>query len=181
MHKAIFSDVELSDDNETGAQFMALVEDLLENELVKQLGDFGQHVNTTRLQHSINVAYYTFLICRKLNWRVEEATRAALLHDLFHYNWEENKEEGWHPAVHPVKALENAQTICEITPLMADGIVKHMWPLTIKLPKYKESWAITMMDKYCATLEVMESVVMNIRYSKSLRYAIYLMAYLHFN
>lgn len=181
MHKAILSDVEISSEDPIGAEFYTLVEDLLNHEQVQLLDEFGQHMNTSRLQHSINVAYYTFLICRKFNWHTEEAVRAALLHDLFHYNWEENKEEGWHPAVHPVNALKNARMICEVTPIMADGIKKHMWPLTLSLPKYKESWIITLMDKYCATLEVMTSMTHSLRYSKTLRYAIYLLAYLHLN
>lgn len=30
-----------------------------------------------------------------------------------------------------------------------------MWPMTFKLPKYKESYVIVFVDKYCALLEVM--------------------------
>ena len=37
--------------------------------------------------------------------------------------------------------------------LEKDVIVKHMWPLTIKFPKYKESYIVTFVDKYCATVE----------------------------
>lgn len=181
MHKAIYSEIELSEENEIGQAFLLIVEDLLSNEKIQLLGEFGQHMNTTRLDHSINVAYYTFRICRKFNWHVEEATRAALLHDLFHYNWEEKKDAGWHPRIHPMIALENAKTVCEVSDRMADGIAKHMWPLTFSLPKYKESWVITMMDKYCATLEIMETVMKSVVYSKSLRYTIYLLAFLHFN
>ena len=33
-------------------------------------------------------------------------------------------------------------------------IVKHMWPLTMKLPRYAESYVIVMIDKYIATLEL---------------------------
>lgn len=32
-------------------------------------------------------------------------------------------------------------------------IIKHMWPLTVKLPKYAESYVIVMIDKYAAMLE----------------------------
>ena len=34
-----------------------------------------------------------------------------------------------------------------------DIIEKHMWPLTLRLPKYKESYVVLMVDKYCALFE----------------------------
>lgn len=33
-------------------------------------------------------------------------------------------------------------------------IVKHMWPLTVKLPKYAESYVIVAIDKYSAAVEI---------------------------
>jgi hypothetical protein len=35
-----------------------------------------------------------------------------------------------------------------------DAILKHMWPLYWGMPKYRESVAVTLADKYAATLEV---------------------------
>ena len=32
-------------------------------------------------------------------------------------------------------------------------IAKHMWPVTRQMPHYKESYAITFVDKYAAILE----------------------------
>ncbi len=34
-----------------------------------------------------------------------------------------------------------------------DIIKKHMWPMTAVPPKYKESFIVTCVDKYCATIE----------------------------
>lgn len=36
-----------------------------------------------------------------------------------------------------------------------DIIKKHMWPLTIVLPKYKEALVVMLVDKYCALMEMM--------------------------
>jgi len=36
-------------------------------------------------------------------------------------------------------------------------ILRHMWPLTVIPPKYKEGWIVTFSDKYCAFLEVLYS------------------------
>ena len=45
------------------------------------------------------------------------------------------------------------KTIVDLGGKVKDVIVKHMWPLTIKFPKYKESYIVTFVDKYCATVE----------------------------
>ena len=79
-----------------------------------------------------------------------------MLHDLFLYDWrDEPRKRGElpHGFTHPQKALENAREHFELDKLEEDIIVKHMWPLTIKMPKYPESYVIVMMDKYAALLE----------------------------
>lgn len=172
MEKAIYSRVDISDvSNPKIKEFNDMICDLLQIDEVQLLKTFSQHMNTTRFQHSVNVAYYTFLLCRKFHLNTEEATRAALLHDLFLYDWRENKEEGWHPSTHPKKALENSKRLVEVTPLMEDCIVKHMWPMTLKAPRYKEGWVITGMDKYCATLECIQQSSRKIKYSSAMMYA----------
>lgn len=144
-------------------KFFTIIEDLMNHEEVKKLEAYSQHLNTSRLQHSFNVAYYTFIICEKMNWKTEEATRAAFLHDMFFYDWREHTHQGWHPKLHPQLALENARLVCEVTPMMADAIKKHMWPMTIHFPKYKEGWVITLMDKFCATCEVVSASLMKVK------------------
>ena len=59
-----------------------------------------------------------------------------------------------HSLMHSLIALRNASQITDITELERDIIVKHMWPATRPLPKYMESYVITVIDKYCALLEV---------------------------
>ena len=49
--------------------------------------------------------------------------------------------------------VENSLKNFTLNDLEKDVIVKHMWPLTIKFPKYKESYIVTFVDKYCATVE----------------------------
>ena len=180
MEKAIYSRLDLNDiTNPKIREFNEILSDLLTMNEVQQLDEFSQHLNTTRLQHSLNVAYYTFLICRKFNWHSKEATRAALLHDLFHYDWREKTHEGWHPALHPRVALENARKIADVTPLMADCIVKHMWPMTLKAPRYKEGWVITGMDKYCATLECIHQSSSIVRKSAAVMYLASFISFIH--
>ena len=55
--------------------------------------------------------------------------------------------------MHSAQAAENAAQLTSISPLERDIIEKHMWPMTRPLPKYKETYVITVIDKYCAVLE----------------------------
>ena len=135
-------------------EFFDLVGELLNCEEVKKLDEFSQHFNTSRLQHSINVSYCSYLICKWLNLDFKSAARAGMLHDLFLYDWrEERQAEGAHAFAHPIVALRNAKKLIDINSIEADAIANHMWPITAKFPRYKESYVVTMADKICATYE----------------------------
>ena len=76
-----------------------------------------------------------------------------MLHDLFLYNWREKGDRtGLHAFTHPKTACVNACKLFELNEKEKDIIVKHMWPLTVIPPKYKEGFILTLVDKYC-TLE----------------------------
>lgn len=86
------------------------------------------------------------------------AARAGLLHDLFYYDRKEynntrSRGQISHSLLHAMMAAENASKIVEISDLERDIIEKHMWPVTHQIPKYKESYVICFVDKYCAVLE----------------------------
>ncbi len=137
------------------AEFYSYVEDLLNNESVKKLGNFAQHLSTSRLQHSINVAFCAFVICKKLGLDAVSAARAGILHDLYLYDWRVEKQpEGTHAFAHPKVALRNAKALTTLNPIEEDAILSHMWPLCRKVPAYKESVIVSLADKYCACVEV---------------------------
>lgn len=136
-------------------QFTNLVDDLINHPKVNQLSSYKQHLNTSRFQHSLNVAYYSFLFSKRLNVNTEDTVRAALLHDFFLYDWRtEQPVAGNHVTVHPQQALLNAQTVTHVTPLMEDVILSHMWPLGSQKPKSKEAWIVSVADKVCTIMEL---------------------------
>ncbi|MFR8085750.1 MAG: hydrolase, partial [Leuconostoc gelidum] len=55
--------------------------------------------------------------------------------------------------VHPRIALKNAQKITHINSKEADIILKHMFGATIALPKYRESWIVSIVDDFAAVNE----------------------------
>ena len=119
---------------------------------------FIQHGNITTLEHCINVSYKSYKIAKALKMDYRSAARAGLLHDMFLYDWHSQPKNGSffkeHGFTHPQIALENAMTHFDLNEIEKDIISKHMWPLTIsKIPKYKESFLITFVDKYVACAE----------------------------
>lgn len=136
-------------------EFYSIIGDLVREPMVRELQSFRQHYETTRYQHCLKVAYFSYLICKKYNLDYKSAARAGLLHDLFLYDWRVNDgtRKGLHGFRHPRIALNNALTICNLNTKEQDMILKHMWPLTVFFPKYKESYIISVVDKYCTLSE----------------------------
>ena len=137
--------------------FFEIIKDIISNETVKQMKNYRQHCNTSCYKHCMQVAYFTYIACKKLSLDYVSATRAAMLHDLFLYDWRKKYRNvdlsGLHAFIHPKIALKNASELFELNNLEKDIIEKHMWPVTLSFPKYKESYIVTIMDKYSACLE----------------------------
>ncbi len=135
--------------------FNEIVYDMMNDEDVLSMQQLPRHGKESNcLDHSLAVAYLSFLVCKKLKWDYKAAARAGLLHDFALGEWErENKSINrlWN---HPHQALKNAQERYDISEKEEDIIVKHMWPLTMSLPRYKESFVVSLADKYCATMEM---------------------------
>ncbi len=155
MNKAIGSRVNLKDTSDPDvAEFRSYINDLWDTENFRRLDKFEQHHRTSRLQHSLNVSYYSFRIAKKIGADPRMAARAGLLHDLYWYDWHHKKTPQLHAFLHPRLAVKNAARLSNISDREADAILKHMWPLYPGMPKYKESYAVTLADKYAAALEV---------------------------
>lgn len=151
--KAVYSGLFLH--HAKAAPFKELIHDLLRSPEVLNLDNYDQHLNTSRLQHSLNVAYYAYLIARNMDVNHKDLVRGALLHDLFLYNWRDiNASAQEHLEMHPRVALENAKKITDVSVVMEDVIVNHMWPLGNAKPKSKEAWIVQASDKLCTILEV---------------------------
>ncbi len=135
--------------------FNTLVEDIKENEHFNKLNEELHH-GITRLEHSMRVARWTYKICNffKMNNK-DQITRAALLHDF--YIDEDLREEkgskklGEHPSV----ALNNSLKYFKLDKIQKDIIKTHMFPCTFNIPKYKESWLVSGVDKAVSTYEML--------------------------
>lgn len=155
---------------DSNKEFEDILNGVITHSTVLKMKNYKQHYDTSCFDHCMNVAYYTYHFCKIFNMHYYQATRAAMLHDLFLYDWrkKQNGRKGLHGFTHPQTALDNASKEFSLTMIEKDIIFKHMWPLTFfRIPKYKESFVVCMIDKYCA---IEESIYAYLK-QKRLRYA----------
>lgn len=134
-------------------EFMELVGQLIEHPRFQKLESIVQHHHSTRFEHSINVAYTSYKLAKRFGWDARSTARGGLLHDFFYYDWRVTKFKKSHAWVHPRIALRNAKKLTDINKREEDIILKHMWGATVAFPRYKESYIVTMVDKYWAVKE----------------------------
>ena len=134
------------------------VADILEHSRFQHLKNYRHHIRTTRFQHSVNVSYYSYRVCKRFRWDAVSAARAGLLHDFYFYETHgsshssETKQTA-HLSSHPVLALSNAKKSFSLTEKESDCIVHHMWPFVRQKPHSKEGIVIAIVDKCVAVLE----------------------------
>jgi len=122
--------------------------------------NFIQHGSVNVFEHSYSVACVGVYIAKRFRIKVDypSLVRGALLHDYFLYDWHiPDKSHRLHGIYHAKKALYNASRDFELNKIERDIISKHMFPLNIKLPRYKESVIVCIADKICATYETLSS------------------------
>jgi len=120
------------------------------------------HHNSSIFEHAEIVSWISYSICKYLNLDYASAARGALLHDFFLYDWRNHDEpelakEKFHGFEHPKIALENSRKHFNLNKIEEDIIIKHMWPLTLLPPRYRESFIVTFVDKYTASREFVDS------------------------
>ena len=134
-------------------EFQLIINDILNNNNFSDL-QYELHHGISRYHHCLRVAKGTYLITKKLNMDYERATRAALLHDFFkdvdtvNYSAKETFK------IHPDIALENAKKYFDLDYKQENIIASHMFPVCKTLPKFKEAWITSFVDKGVALYEM---------------------------
>ncbi len=111
------------------------------------------HYNESVYDHVLRVSYDCYKIGKKLNLDYKALAIAGLLHDFYDKPWQDcfEKKKLWekHGFVHAEQARLNAKKHFPnlVNEKIEDMIKTHMFPLNIRLPRYKESWLLTFIDK----------------------------------
>lgn len=148
-------------------EFNSLVEDITSNKKFDKLNKELHH-GISRYEHSMRVACWTYKITNILKMKKsDETTRAALLHD-FYIDKDLSSEKSYQKlGEHPNIALENSLHYFELDDIQQDIIKSHMFPCTKDIPKYKESWLVSLVDKTVSTYEML-------RFKSSLYLGVYI-------
>ena len=125
--------------NESGREYKNRMNKLFSDDVIQSMKKYSHHGRTSLFGHSVHVSYYNYLVCKKLHL--------------------DEKGERLHGFEHPTKALKNAGKYFDITEKEGDMIAKHMFPLTVTPPKYKETFVIVLVDKFCSFNEVLDDFI----------------------
>lgn len=136
-------------------EFNDMVKDITENKKFNKLKEQPHH-GINRYEHSMRVAKWTYKICKvfKMNSTIE-TTRAALLHD-FYTDDDLTGSGAERLGTHPNTALQNSVKYYELNDIQKDIIKTHMFPCNLNVPKYKESWIVSGIDKAVSTYEMLK-------------------------
>lgn len=130
--------------------YLLIIKHIMENSEFRNLENIKHH-NTTRLDHSIKVSYYSYKVAKTLRLDYKDVARAGLLHDF--YTDEISKCSKVKDKIklfsikHPKDAVNNSTTYFNLSEKEINIIESHMFPVDYKIPKYTESWIVSIVDK----------------------------------
>jgi len=137
-------------------EYNSIIKVYIEDEMVKCLKNIPHH-DSNRLNHCIKVSRTSYNICKKLHFNYKSAAKAGLLHDLYYNRISEMNLFGdkfkLFANEHPEDAMYNADRIFGLNDLEKNIILSHMWPVSKHFPKYKESFVVSLVDKFYSIKE----------------------------
>ncbi len=162
-------------------EFLNIVSEIINNEHVQEMQNYRQHFSTTCYDHCLEASYYSYKVCKFLHLDYISSARAAMVHDMFLYDWRKpNPYGGLHAFTHGKISYENASKYFEFNKKEKDIITKHMWPVCIGIPRYIESYILTLVDKYCTMLEAIDDITHDFSAKKLLKHAYIFLAFILF-
>lgn len=133
--------------------YYKLVDDIINNNDFKKINNCIHH-GISRFDHSCRVSYYSYKITKLVRLNYKEVARAGLLHDFFLADNYTKKDKFKSMFTHSKKSLKNSEKIFDLSEIEKDIIYTHMFPLNIsRIPKYMESWIVSIVDKIVAIYE----------------------------
>ena len=144
-------------------EYLNIVKNILEHPEFQRRKEYPHHGEITVYDHCLAVSYTAYCIAKKMGLDYESAAIGGLLHDFYDSPWQECTEKKKlfekHGFVHAKEAAKNSWKYFPeyMNEKREDIILRHMFPLNVKPPKYMESWIVTMSDKY-VSLEVLKDI-----------------------
>jgi len=141
-------------------EFNEIIKDIINHQEFMKLKN-EKHHDRTKFDHSYRIAKATYRISKNTNLDVESAVRGAMLHDFFFKEQINNRLISY--VKHPKISLETAEKHFALNHKEKNIIESHMFPASIKMPKYKESLLVSIIDKTVSIEEMIKG------YSKEIK------------
>ena len=149
-------------------QYMSIVNNILDNDEFSKIKKIEHH-GISRYDHSLKVSYYSYKIAKVLHLDYEQTAVGGLLHDFFLSPENRTQKERLKSVfTHPKQAVAMARTQFELTKKEEDMIRSHMFPINLSVPKYAESWIVSLVDKCVATNEFAIKFRFRLKYAYNL-------------
>lgn len=144
----------------SGNEYYEIVKEILESAEFQKRKTYLHHENCTVYEHCLMVSFLSYLWAKKWKCDYKSAAIGGLLHDFYDKPWQTNapKSSGkkktkflkQHGFVHAGEAVANSYRYFPtlMNQKVENIIRRHMFPLNICPPRYKEAWIITCVDKY---------------------------------
>lgn len=150
----------------TNPEYLEIVKPIIEHPEIQRRKTFVHHESCSVYDHCLAVSILSYTWAKYLGWDYRCAAIGGLLHDFYDEPWQDEnhklRDKGKklrekHGFVHARQAAKNARRYFpEYVDEKVDNIIRrHMFPLNITLPKYRESWLVSAADKY-TSLDVLK-------------------------
>ncbi len=140
------------DDYRENEVFIALIKPIVEHPAYERLKDY-RYGDVSLAEYTTGVAWIMFKVAGFLGLSVEEAVRGALFHRFYYHQDRERgipaKFSNWN---HPEEAERHARVYFPpVTRKEIDMIRKAGWPLESAVPRYPESFLLSMIDSFMSS------------------------------
>lgn len=149
-------------------QYLNIIKNYVNNDKF-QMTKSIEHHGITRFEHSLKVSYYSYKIAKYLRLDYVETAIGGLLHDFFISEDDRSTLDKLESTfTHPKKALSTALEEFDLSIKQKDMIRSHMFPINLSVPKYMESWIVSLVDKCVAVDEFSHKFKFQLKYSYNL-------------
>lgn len=155
------------DINNLDEEYLNIVKNILNDKDFIKLNTFEHH-GITRFDHSLKVSYNAYKYAKKHNLDYKEVAVGGLLHDFFDSKNVSLKDKFISTFNHSNKAEINSLEKFNVNEKEANIIKTHMFPLNLYVPKYKESWIVSLYDKKIGMIEFINKFKYNLKHSTNL-------------
>lgn len=136
-------------------EYYEIVKFILEHPEFQRRKTYMHHENESVYDHSLEVSKLSYKLASKLHLKNKsDVAIGALLHDFYDKPWQDSHAKKkffeQHGFVHAREAHKNALKYFgdSMNPKIEDMILRHMFPLNIRPPRYIGSWIVTFSDKW---------------------------------